>query len=97
MSASGRKRIREEKPTDFEKVSLEFNALYNDVLAFVRDNDRKSAQERYLRMYNLYLKISGENLTKSQKKILDKRIKDASGMVPSQRKLADLKKTKRFK
>ena len=77
------KRIAEEKPTNFEKITIEFNMLYNQLLACVRDRKTRPAQVRYMRLCSLYTKIMEENMTKQQKEIMETRMKDATSLIPS--------------
>ena len=77
--------MKEEKPTSFERITIEFNLLYNELLATIRDRDTKAAQEKFLKLYEIYRKISNEKLTKEQKKALEKQLRDISVLIPSER------------
>lgn len=79
-----RERVNEEKPDDFEKITLEFNLMYNELLASIRDRDTRAAQEKFLVLYDLYRKISSKNLSKSQKKLLEQQLKNVAGLIPSE-------------
>ncbi len=97
VASSRRKRVKEEKPADFEKITLEFNTVYNNVLALAIDKRKKEARGKYLDLYNIYLRLSNEELTKSQKELLASRITDASALASSKRQFITLKKTTTFK
>ena len=73
--------MKEEKPTSFEKITIEFNLIYNELLATIRDRDTKAAQEKFLKLYEIYRKISSEKLTKEQKKMLEKQLKDVAVLI----------------
>ncbi len=85
------KQAKEEKPTDFERITLEFNMVYNELLSHKRDNDTKLAQQRYLQLYNIYLKICNEGLAKTEQDIIDTKMSDASVLLDSKRKIVTLK------
>jgi len=76
---------REEKPSNFERRTLEFNLVYNELLSSIRDRDTKVAQQKFLALYDIYRKISKGNLSKKDIDLLEKRLKDASGMIPSEK------------
>jgi hypothetical protein len=77
--------VKEEKPTNLERVTLEFNLVYNELLASVRDRDTAVAQQKFIMLYNLYRKLSKENLSKAEMDELEKRLKAASSFVPTEK------------
>ncbi len=97
VASSRRKRVKEEKPTDFEKITLEFNTMYNKILALAIDKRKREAGKIYSDLHNTYIRLSNEDLTKPQKELLGSRIMDASSLISSQKQFITLKKTKTFK
>ena len=85
MASPREKTIKEEKPTNFERVTIEFNLVYNELLASIRDRDTKASQQKFIRLYTLYRKLSKENISKAEMQMLEKQLKDAAGMVPSEK------------
>ncbi len=85
MASPREKTIKEEKPTNFERVTIEFNLVYNELLASIRDRDTKAAQQKFIRLYTLYRNLSKENISKAEMQMLEKQLKDAAGMVPSEK------------
>jgi len=76
--------VREEKPTRFEKITLEFNVVYNELLASIRDRDTKAAQEKFMKLYSIYRKISKEKLTKAEIQALERQLMDVADLIPSE-------------
>jgi len=85
MASPREKTIKEEKPTNFEKVTIEFNIVYNELLASIRDRDTRAAQEKFIRLYSIYRKLSKKNISKSEMQAVEKQLKDAAGLVPSEK------------
>lgn len=82
---SERERIMlEEKPANFERLTVEFNAIYNSLLSNIRDRKTTQAQKKFLQLYELYRKISQEDLSDEELKILEQQLKEVSGLVPSE-------------
>jgi hypothetical protein len=82
---SREKIAKEEKPTNFERVTIEFNLVYNELLASIRDRDTKASQQKFIRLYTLYRKLSKENISKAEMQMLERQLKDAAGLVPSEK------------
>jgi len=90
----GSRASREEKPADFERITLEYNAIYNQILALVRDRNTKPANEVYSRLCNIYLKIDADSLTKAQKEIIETRMNDVSYLLQPGRQMLSIKNKK---
>ena len=79
-----RKLILEEKPSKFERITLEFNAIYNELLSNVRDRKNNEAQKKFLQLYDIYRKISKESISDKELGIIEQQLKEIAGVIPSE-------------
>ena len=80
--SSERERIMlEEKPAQFERLTVEFNAIYNELLSNIRDRKTKTAQKKFIKLYSIYRKISSEDLSREELKILEQQESELAGEV----------------
>jgi len=83
-SSQREKAMLEEKPAKFERLTIEFNAIYNSLLSNVRDKNVKQSQQKFIQLYEIYRSISKEDLSDEELLILEQQLKEVAGLIPSQ-------------
>lgn len=77
-----RKRVLEQKPMAFERLTTEFTYFYQLALANLRDRKMHEVQKAYAEMSKRYQDIEASSVPKEQKQLAYQQTRDIYDLLP---------------